>query len=277
MAQHSQQPATTGRKTVMISSTARDLPEHRKEVLDACLRQGMFPSMMEHLPAIDSEAIDTSLKMVDEADIYLGIFAHRYGYVPKGYDISITEMEYNRAVERGIPRLIFLMHDEHSLKAADVEKGEGAVKLEALKARLGTERVVNFFTSAADLRAHVINSLSQYRQPDLTAFHYVSDIPAPPEAYIAHPYTLLQTHTLIGRQAELNLLTDWVANSSSEVYDAHILNIVAIGGLGKSALPGSGSTTSPPTRCSPSRAACGGASTRATPASKISSSAPWPM
>ena len=45
------------RKTVMISSTARDLPEHRKEAMDACLRQGMFPTMMEHLPASDDEAI----------------------------------------------------------------------------------------------------------------------------------------------------------------------------------------------------------------------------
>ena len=53
MTQASQQPTTTHRKTVMISSTARDLPEHRKEVLDACLRQGMFPLMMEHLPASD--------------------------------------------------------------------------------------------------------------------------------------------------------------------------------------------------------------------------------
>src|SRR5229473_488183 len=82
MAQPSQQPATTSRKTVMISSTARDLPEHRKEVMDACLRQGMFPIMMEHLPASDDEAIPPSLKMVDEADIYLLILAHRYGYVP---------------------------------------------------------------------------------------------------------------------------------------------------------------------------------------------------
>ena len=41
-----------------------------------------------------------------------------------------------------------------------------------------------------------------YREPDLTTFHYVSDIPAPPEAYIAHPYTLLQTHWLVGRQAD---------------------------------------------------------------------------
>lgn len=67
------------RKTVMISSTARDLTEHRKEVIDACMRQGMFPLMMEYLPANDDEAVSVSLKMVDEADIYLGIFAHRYG------------------------------------------------------------------------------------------------------------------------------------------------------------------------------------------------------
>ena len=76
---------------VIISSTARDLPEHRKDVMDACLRQGMFPMMMEHLPAADADAIAESLRIVDEADIYLGVFAHRYGYVPKGHDISITE------------------------------------------------------------------------------------------------------------------------------------------------------------------------------------------
>ena len=110
---------------VLISSTARDLPEHRKEVMDACLRLGLFPKMMEHLPASTADAIRVSVALVDEAEIYQGIFAHRYGYVPEGCDISFTEMEYNRAVERGIPRLIFLMHDDHPIRAADVEKGSG--------------------------------------------------------------------------------------------------------------------------------------------------------
>ena len=147
--------------TVMISSTARDLPEHRKQVMDACLAQDMFPKMMEHLPASDADAIAASLRMVDEADVYLGVFAWRYGYVPKGYDISITEMEYNRAVERGMPRLLFFMHDDHPVKGTDVEKGPGAAKLEAFKQRLAVERVANFFKSPEDLRAQVINSLSK--------------------------------------------------------------------------------------------------------------------
>jgi len=83
------------------------------------------------------------------------------------------------------------MDDQHPLTRAGVERGEGASKLDALRARLQTERVVNFFTSPAQLQAQVIHSLSQYRQPNLTDFHLVSDIPAyrlawcdgPPFAY----------------------------------------------------------------------------------------------
>src|SRR5437763_14139431 len=110
-------------KQVMISSTARDLPEHRKEVLDACLRQGMFPMMMEHLPASDAEAISASLKLVNDADIYDDVYAHRYGYVPKENNpqqISITETEYNRAVERDTPRSNFAIDKAHPTPIDDL-------------------------------------------------------------------------------------------------------------------------------------------------------------
>jgi tetratricopeptide (TPR) repeat protein len=192
------------------------------------------PEMMEHLAASASDA--DSLAVVEDADIYLGVFGFRYGLIPAGSDISIAEMEYNRAVERGIPRLIFLMHDDHAVRASDIEKGAGAEKLDALKDRLKREQVVGFFKSPDELLALVIQSLAEYRQPVLTTFHYVSDIPPPPDPFIAHPYTLLQTHRLVGRRPELNLLTDWVAKADAEVYRARILNVVAVGGMGKSAL-----------------------------------------
>jgi tetratricopeptide (TPR) repeat protein len=151
-------------------------------------------------------------------------------------EISITEMEYDRAVKRKIPRLIFVMDKTHPITIEDVEIGEDAAKLSQFKDRVQTETIVNFFKSPDDLRAHVLNSLSQMRKPDLTTFHYVSDIPEAPEAYIAHPYTLLQTHRLVGRKPELNLLTDWVTKREKDIYWKRILNIVAIGGMGKSAL-----------------------------------------
>src|ERR671929_947723 len=71
-----------GQFTAMISSTALDLPEHRKLAHQACLDAGVFPIGMEQLPARDATGIAASLEMVDQADIYIGVYAFRYGWVP---------------------------------------------------------------------------------------------------------------------------------------------------------------------------------------------------
>jgi len=122
----------------------------------------MFPEMIEHLPSSATDAIRISLEKVDRADIYLGIFGHHYGYIPEGYNISITEMEYNRAVERRISRIIFIMHEEHAITIREVDF-ENRDKLKALKKRLRVENIVNFFRSPVDLRGMVINSLAHFR------------------------------------------------------------------------------------------------------------------
>jgi hypothetical protein len=239
----------TQRKVVMISSTARDLPKHREEVRLACERAGFEPrEMMEHLTAENSNAVEVSLRMVDEADIYLGILAYSYGTVPTGHDLSITEMEFNRAFELGKPWLVFFIHKDHQVFGGDVETGPGAEKLQALKARIGEARVAAFFKSPEDIRSHVVEALTKLAKEfevseaggavasAAAQLHRKTSIPAPPEPYIAHPYTLLQLHDLVGRQAELNALTDWVAKPGSEAFAARVFCFVAIGGMGKSAL-----------------------------------------
>jgi len=151
-------------RTVMISSTVLDLPEHREEARSACEQQNMLPMMMERMPASASNAIRESTAMVDDADVYLEIIGFRYGYVPSGNTLSITEMEYDRAIELGIPCLVFLMDDSHSVRRGDVEQGANATKLEAFRQRLTATHVVKFFTSPQDLRAHIVNALSQFRR-----------------------------------------------------------------------------------------------------------------
>lgn len=235
------------RPSVMISSTALDLPEHRDEVRRGCESASFAPHlMMENLDALDADAIEASLEMVDEADVYIGIFAFRYGYVPDGHTISITEMEYNRAVGRDIPRLLFFWDEDAPISPRLVEQGEGAAKLSALKERAGKDRVARFFSSPADLRAQVIASLYKLRQklektahdPIVTVRrkHRRTALPTLPTADIVHPYTLSETQALIGRQKELNALTDWVEELRSEFSCARIFCLVAIGGMGKSAL-----------------------------------------
>ena len=148
----------------------------------------------------------------------------------------MSELEYRYAVELGLPRLIFLMGATYPILAADVEHGEGAGKLALFKSTLRTEQVVAEFVSPADLRASVINSLSALRSPTPSSFHFVSDMVRPPLPYIAHPYTLLRAQDLVGRQPEINLLTDWVADAESEFYAARVLTLIAMGGMGKIAL-----------------------------------------
>ena len=152
-------------KIAMISSTSLDLPEHRKLVMDACLRHDILPKAMEHLPPRDADAIQVSMEMVDQADLYIGIFAWRYGHIPEGQDISITEMEFNRAVEREIPILVFLIHDEHSITRKMVEASEEAQKkLEALKARACKGRSRAEFKSPDNLHALVLHALADWKE-----------------------------------------------------------------------------------------------------------------
>ncbi|MCP4663696.1 MAG: CHAT domain-containing protein [bacterium] len=63
-----------------------------------------------------------------------------------------------------------------------------------------------------------------------------ANVPSLPEPYFAHRYTLLQTRDLVGRRAELDDLTEWVSHPDVDISQARVLNIVAIGGMGKSAL-----------------------------------------
>ncbi|MEK6260503.1 MAG: TIR domain-containing protein, partial [Planctomycetota bacterium] len=226
------------RKKVFLSSNLmQQMKEHHKPMEDACLRMDCTPLACEVALPIDESSLELWLRQMDEAEIYVGVFAHQYGKPLAGGELSLIELEYDRAGERKIPRLVFLQDEEVPVPPKDVEKGPGADKLQRFKQRIATDGCkVAEFKNVADLRAKVIEALQRFREPRPAAFHYVSDIPAPPEVYVAHPYTLLQTRGLVGRQEELNWLTDWVAKRGSRPFDSRMFFLVAIGGQGKSAL-----------------------------------------
>lgn len=228
---------------VFISSTTKDLAVHRDAIKQAIWRCDMNPVAMERDTAVDSSAVDYSLDLVDEARIYVGIFAHRYGYIPNGYDISITEMEYRRALQRNIPILIFIMAENHQITvnrttAADFFEFDDLrrLKLENLKRELIDRHVVGFFSSVDDLSGQVYQALEKLKTKKFLAtlekgaIHSpsVSLIPSPPQPYIAHKY--VQTRDFFGRSSELRAINEWARDDSA------MMILEAIGGIGKSAL-----------------------------------------
>ena len=88
---------------IYVSSTFSDLEDYRKQVSLALRRLGHEDVAMELYVAEDERPLDKCLDDVASCNLYVGIFAWRYGYVPQEDNpegLSITELEYRKAQER---------------------------------------------------------------------------------------------------------------------------------------------------------------------------------
>jgi hypothetical protein len=147
---------------IYISATYGDLKEYREKV-DWALRQlDHYPVAMENYVAADQRPLAKCLEDVAGCDLYVGIFAHRYGYIPDHDNPdgrSITELEYRHAQANGKPCLVFLL-DEAALWLPgwmDSHTGDGdqGRRIRALRKELGRDRLVSFFTTADELAQKV--------------------------------------------------------------------------------------------------------------------------
>ncbi|MDQ3763825.1 MAG: DUF4062 domain-containing protein [Actinomycetota bacterium] len=194
--------------------------------------------MMEHLPPSPDDAVRRSLGLVDEADVYVLVLGLRYGEIPSGYEKSYTHLELDRAIERGIPVLVLLTSPQHPFTETAIDLGANGERVLRLRKEV-RRRGVSYFSSPEDLRSQLIDGLSAIRQrlPSRSALPQHAYRPDPPPAsFVVGPYTLLQTTEVIGRQRELDVLTDWVSDPGKDVHRARVLVLLAIGGMGKSAV-----------------------------------------
>lgn len=261
--QHAE-PSPRQFRGVAVSSTFEDLKEHRDALIDILTGQGLLPLAMEHDSARPGpDVIESSLQKVREGAAYVGIISRRYGQVPpcprrNPGDRSITELEFDEAQRLGRPILLFLMGEAHPVREADVELDpENRKKLQAFRERakqMGPDapvhRVYDTFNSLEQFRAkaaRAVAELEDYLQaqaaaaapaappaPSVPAAAEAAPGPAPipaPPAFYAEP-AYIGSHQFVGRQAELDRLSDWAAAA-----DPHpVLLFEAIGGTGKSML-----------------------------------------
>ena len=69
--------------SVYVSSTYRDLKDYRDAVISALRRMNHHVVCMEEYGAADQRPLERCLRDVDQCDVYVGIFAWQYGYVPR--------------------------------------------------------------------------------------------------------------------------------------------------------------------------------------------------
>jgi len=97
---------------IYVSSTFNDLQEFREQVRTSLRSMGHEDIAMEYYSAGEKRPVDKCLADVATADIYVGIFALRYGYIPKGQKKSVTEQEYRKAFELNKPCFIFMLKED---------------------------------------------------------------------------------------------------------------------------------------------------------------------
>ena len=138
------------RYQVFVSSTYRDLKEQREIVLREVVRLDCFPAGMEFFPGSDADPLEKVRGVIDESDLYILLTAYRYGTIPHGQEKSFTELEYEYAIERGMP-LLWVPFSGVPNNHVREESLDAIFKLAEFKGRLERQQTPNHCSTEADL------------------------------------------------------------------------------------------------------------------------------
>jgi uncharacterized protein len=139
---------------VFISSTWLDLKPER-EAVERALRRVCDAGVvaMEYFGSRPETTREVSLAEVDRSDIYVGIIAHRYGS-------GITEAEYERAVERELPVLLYHKQTDGPIPPEHEESTQvGRRRLRAFVRTLKDHHTVSVFSNPDNLATLVVADL----------------------------------------------------------------------------------------------------------------------
>jgi hypothetical protein len=135
---------------VFVSSTWLDLQPERRAVETALarLRETKFVGM-EYFGSREEAPLEVSLAEVETSNLYLGIMGGRYGS-------GITEKEYRRAHELGLPCFVYFQEPGEPSDASPDSR------LAAFLAEIKRQVVVSTFISPDDLAARVTADLHRW-------------------------------------------------------------------------------------------------------------------
>lgn len=155
---------------VFISSTYSDFIEERKALFDVILSTDCIPAGMESFVATDDEQFEVIKRVIDLCDYYILLIGGRYGTINDKTGKSFTEMEYEYAISKNIPVLVFARNDIDSLPANKRENdNQKKTKLVIFKDKAMKNRLATVWSTLDDLKVKVaisiMNAKNQFSRP----------------------------------------------------------------------------------------------------------------
>lgn len=143
---------------VFISSTFEDLKEEREKVIEILLNKNCIPVGMEYFPAANGEQMTIIKQLIDECDYYILILGAKYGSVDPISHKSFTQLEYEYAVEKGIPISAFYIENTDGLPNIKVEQ-QHKQELDDFINMVKSQKMCKSWKNADDLAGKVSTSL----------------------------------------------------------------------------------------------------------------------
>lgn len=143
---------------VFLSSTGHDLVEYRLKASQALEKLGLQIVKMEDFGAMSEEATEACRKKIEACDLFIGIYAHQYGFISPGSAISMIEKEYEFAKTK--PKLCFIVEDSYPWNPQFVDYINYQL-LNNFKTRIKNEYVIVAFNTAEDLAAKISYSTTR--------------------------------------------------------------------------------------------------------------------
>ena len=165
-----------------ISSTFVDLQDYRRVAIDVVNRQQCQPLAMEFFGAQPQEPAAVCEEEVRACDALVGIYAHRYGFIPAGQQHSITQREYELARELGRPCLCFIVQKGFHWNPDFIEFAQKTL-LENFLGRIQKENQVAFFTTPEDFGNKLTIALSRQLQKGAATVKPAPHVAPNPEPY----------------------------------------------------------------------------------------------
>jgi predicted ATPase len=208
------------RLRVFVSSTLKELAAERKSARVAIERLHLAPVMFE-LGARPHPPRELYRAYLRQSDIFVGLYAERYGWVAPGEAVSGLEDEYNLA--GGLPKLIYIREPAEAREA----------RLSELLDRVRDDDDASFkyFASPQELRRLLESDLATLlaERFDRTRPEPAADVE--PIALEPPPATPAPLTELIGRSSELASVESLLRRHS-----VRLVTLIGPGGIGKSRL-----------------------------------------
>jgi hypothetical protein len=148
---------------VFVSSTYVDLKDHRQRVIAQLRKAGYHVDPMEDWTSDADEPRQFSLDRLDGCQACVLLVGFRRGFVPAGEERSITQMEYDQALDRQIDVLPFLLEDRVTGWPDRYDDRRSDPQLQAWREYLGLHHGVDRFT-ADPASVDVLPACSRWRE-----------------------------------------------------------------------------------------------------------------